>query len=762
MSLDRRWFAVFVTASALAAAACADDETDASIEDVDLDDAGGGGRTPSLPGDEDSGTPIDPEPDADAGSTSRGSLGLLAGSSATGSADGVGIAARFNGPSGGVLLPDRSALIIADTFNAVLRRVDLATGAVTTVAGKVQVQATADGAGTGARFQSPRAMVAAPDGSAVYVADGPTLRKVTIPGYVVTTIAGTAGASGYEDGTGATVRLGFLLHALELSADGQTLYVADRSNRVLRTLTLATGAVATVAGTHYTGAELHVDGVGAAARFSGMGGITRDGDVLYVADTFNHVIRRVSLNDFAVTTLSGAAGDAAITDGDSGVARFDTPQGLVSGGGYLWSTSFDGVLRRVSPTDGSVTTVLGDPNDARPVDGVGADARLGLAFAQPIPDPTANTLWYQDRSASSIRKIALETLAVETFAGAKEPEATKNGSLAESRFVAPSGLTASADGKTWLVTDDGASVVRKIDVAAGVVSTLAGVPGERTTTNGSLAEARFSSPGAIVWDHARARAYVAEPSARVVRAIDLTAGTVDTLAGQADVAGTADGAATAATFAAPTGLALDVANSKLFISDVSSTSVPGGWAAIRVLDLTTSVVSTVVGGARATPPVDGPFASASFNSPAAIAVDAAQQKLFVAESSRATIRVVNLGAATVATLAGLDGERGPADGTLTAARFASPGGLAFSAGSNALFVTDSGNNTMRRVDLGAGTVSTWLGDPSRSGGIAPGTTSTFEESTLYFPSAPVIAGGDIGFVSEHGVYLARPTVAVAP
>jgi len=257
---------------------------------------------------------------------------LLAGTPATGFADGVGTAARFNGPSGGAILPDGSAILLSDTFNAVLRRVDLSNGAVTTVAGRVQVQATADGVGTAARFQGPRGMAVNASGTVAYVADGPAIRRVDLSTWTVTTIAGTPGEDGFQDGTGAAVRLGYLLHALELSADSEVLYIADRSNRVLRALTLSSGELVTVAGWPYTGASRSVDGVGTAARFSGLGGMARVGDALYVADTFNHTVRRVSLSDFSVTTVAGAAGVAGEVDGAGTAARFDAPQGLAVAG----------------------------------------------------------------------------------------------------------------------------------------------------------------------------------------------------------------------------------------------------------------------------------------------------------------------------------------------------------------------------------------------------------------------------------------------
>jgi len=708
-------------------------------------------------------SPVDgraPEPDASRpdASASRGSLEILTGNTATGFVDGRGTSARFSGPSGGVVLPDRSAIVVADTFNGVLRRIDLATMDVSTVAGKVQVLSTSDGTGIAARFQSPRAMAVAPDGSALYLADGPTIRKVALPSYAVTTVAGTAGQPGYADGTGPTVRMGFLLHALEMSADGKTLFVADRSNKSLRTVALATGAVATIAGAPYTGANQYVDGAGASARFSGIGGISRVDNTLFVADTFNHVLRAVDLTTFAVTTIAGVAGTAGLTDGAGVGARFSSPQGLVAKGGALYSTSFDGVLRKIALPSFDVTTILGDASDARPVDGTGAAARLGTAFAQPMADPSQNILYYQDRSASSIRRIDLSALAVSTLAGSKDPEGTIDGPMTDARFVSPDGLAANADGSVVFVSDAVTHTIRRIDTVGKTVATYAGAVGIEGATDGPAKDARFVEPSALVWDTTKNRVYIADSGNHVVRAIDVATSTVSTVLGVAGSAGTVDGALADARIAGPIALSLDPGAQILYVAESAPNAVvTGGRAAIRALDLTARTVRTVAGGPPVTPPVDGPAATARFTSLRGLAYDSVAKRLIVSEGSRAILRSVDIATGTVSLLAGKDNEKGPADGAFVTARFSSPLGLVFAAGDNALFVADSGSHTIRRLDLGANVVSTWLGNPSVNGGSAPGTVLPFERASLYYPGAPTIAGPNLLVASEHAIYLARPT-----
>jgi DNA-binding beta-propeller fold protein YncE len=721
------------------------------------DDVGGAPDAGTDGGHGDAGFDGGPPPET------RGVLTIVAGNTATGWTDGVGPLARLNGPSGGEILPDGSAIYVADTFNALIRRVDTRTGEATTVAGRHQVQAVMDGVGTAARLQSPRGTAMAPDGSALYFADGSTIRRLSIPAHEVTTLAGTPGMRGNVDGVGDVVRLGSLLHDMVSSADGALLYIADRTNRTIRTLNLSTREVTTYAGTAYMGVDIHRDGRGVDARFGGIGGMARNGDALFVADTFNQVIRRVDLTNADVTTIAGTPGEAATEDGDRTRARFERPQAVVAAGAFLYTTSFDGLLRRITISSGDVLTVLGDADDTRALDGVGAAARLGIAFAPPIVDPSGTSLWYQDRSASSLRRIDLGTLEVRTLAGSVEPYGDVDGPLAASRFTSPTGLVCSNDGRSWYVVDQESHVVRQIDRNAGVVTTLAGLAGQAGSEDGPRALSRFGGPAALALDEVNRALYVADAANSTVRRVDLATGAVTTIAGRAETPGTDDGIAGAARFASPIALALDTTARVLYVADqdVDAAFLPESTVALRRIDLSTSNVTTLARSIPSNTPTDGPLAGATFGSAAALALDASRDLLYLADSRRALVRVVDLAAGTVTTLAGVAGMNGPADGTLAEARFNRPSGLVLAAEGRQLFIADRSNHTIRLIDLDARTVSTWLGSPARNGGYPPGVETSLVGATLYFPSAPCISNGDLGFVSDYAAYVARPLMPLA-
>jgi DNA-binding beta-propeller fold protein YncE len=168
----------------------------------------------------------------------------------------------------------------------------------------------------------------------LYVADtlNHTIRKIALPGGVVTTVAGMAGATGSADGVGSAARFNT---PLGLAYDGAgKLYVADSANLTIRALDVATSAVTTIAGA--VGQAGSLDATGAAARFRGLVGLAYDGaGTLYVADPGNHTLRKLEVATGAVTTYAGTPGRAGVALGPL-PATLNSPSGLaILAGGRL-------------------------------------------------------------------------------------------------------------------------------------------------------------------------------------------------------------------------------------------------------------------------------------------------------------------------------------------------------------------------------------------------------------------------------------------
>src|SRR5262249_33477076 len=183
-----------------------------------------------------------------------------------------------------------------------------------------------NGPNSDARFNIP-AGVGVDSAGNVYVADAANslIRKMTPAGtnWVVTTLAGFGGAYGSAEGTGIDARF---YGPSGVAADSAgNLYVADQVNYTIRKVT-ADGAVTTLAGlASYGGSS---DGTGENARFGGPSGVTVDSTGnLYVADTWNSTIRRVTRTG-VVTTLAGLPGALGGDDGTNSQARFVYPQGV--------------------------------------------------------------------------------------------------------------------------------------------------------------------------------------------------------------------------------------------------------------------------------------------------------------------------------------------------------------------------------------------------------------------------------------------------
>lgn len=147
----------------------------------------------------------------------------------------------------------------------------------------------------------------------------PSLTPVIYSGFTVSLLAGS-GVTSSRDGTGSAAAFS---STAALASDGQLLYVVDSVDSLLRVVTVDIGNVTTLAG----GLRGSTDGLGSTAQFSGPQGITRCPDgVLYVADTANHLIRRVSAGG-NVSTLTGS-GAAFLQDGPPAQASFNLPRAI--------------------------------------------------------------------------------------------------------------------------------------------------------------------------------------------------------------------------------------------------------------------------------------------------------------------------------------------------------------------------------------------------------------------------------------------------
>ena len=428
----------------------------------------------------------------------------LAGSS--GSVDGLGNAARFNGPSS-VATNSSGNIYVADFYNDTIRKIT-PDGTVITLAGAAGVAGSTDGTGNSARFYGPEG-VSVDNAGNVYVADydNHTIRKITSAG-VVSTIAGLAGYYGYADGAGSLARFNYP-EAVAVDAAGG-IYVADCYNFLVRHITSA-GVVTTLAGFVSAGST---DGTGPAARFSLPYYLAVDGaGNAYVTDYGNNTVRKIT-RDGVVNTLAGAAGISGYSDGPGRAASFGHPEGIaVDGAGNVYVADYGfSNIRKITP-DGTVSTFAGLGANRGSTDGLGTAAR----FSNPrgIALDNAGNLYVADSGNNTIRKITPGGV-VTTLAGLPGSSGTTDGTGGSARFKGPWGMAVDANGNVF-VADNGSDTIRKIS-ASRVVTTIAGFGAIPGSADGLGTAARLYEPSGVAVDSS-GTLYVSEIMSNTIRRI---------------------------------------------------------------------------------------------------------------------------------------------------------------------------------------------------------------------------------------------------
>ena len=373
--------------------------------------------------------------------------------------------ARFSYPQGIAFNPVTGLIAVADIGNEALRTVTAA-GLTATLAGGPREQEATEGVGTAARFRSPAAITALPDGSfAVADTDNRTVRKLTATGQS-SLLAGRTGVSGAADGDFATATFG---RPMGVAADSiGNVYIGDGANKVIRKITLTSG-VSTVAGMPET--------VALADRFMSAGGVAADGfGNVYCTD--HNQMRRVTPDG----TLQRVAGRVRHV-------RFIPPNT------YLWMWS--------------------PINTTQDPDGTGLEAVIGYARG-PSCDAAGN-VYFADADHHTIRRCTPEG-AVTTLAGKPREAGSTDGTGAAARFFRPSGVVVAPDG-TLYVADEGNHLIRRVS-PAGVVTTIGGRVGYAGTGHGIGNQAAFASPGGLTLDPATGDVLVVDTANhRIVRGV---------------------------------------------------------------------------------------------------------------------------------------------------------------------------------------------------------------------------------------------------
>lgn len=317
-------------------------------------------------------------------------VGTLAGGS-IGFSDGTGDHAQFKYPSGLATDADGN-LYVADRDNHKIRKLT-STGIVTTIAGSSI--GFLDGPGASAQFKSPTDVAVDAEGKNIYVADwwNHKIRKIVADG-TVSTVGGST--QGFMDGLGANAQFNFP-SGVVLDTMGN-VYVADQENSKIRKVTID-GSVGTFSGS----VPGNADGVLLSAQFEYPSAVAIDNNgVMYVADEYNHSIRKITPAG-VVSTFAGS--DEGFADGPATSAKFKRPTGLAvdAAGNVYVADHLNHKIRMITP-EGMVSTLAGTTQGF--MDGVGSSAQFDRPFGVAV-DAYRN-VYVSDLYNHKIRRITQE------------------------------------------------------------------------------------------------------------------------------------------------------------------------------------------------------------------------------------------------------------------------------------------------------------------------------------------------------------------
>ena len=471
----------------------------------------------------------------------------------------------------GVAVDAAGNLYVGDTNNDRIRKVSPA-GTITTVAGGGGVFGDG-GPATGASLNSPYGVAVDAAGN-LYIADrnNHRIRKVS-PAGVISTVAGNGAYSYSGDGGPATSASLHGPHGVAVDA-ASNLYIADRDNERVRRVS-AGGTITTVAG---NGAyEFSGDGGPAtSASLQGPRGVAGDAaGNLYIADTGNYRIRKVSPSGIITTVAGNGAGGFSGDGGPATSGSLSYPHHLaVDAVGNLYIADiYNNRIRKVSPS-GIITTVagggpsLGDGGPATSASlnqpgGVAVDAAANLNNAE-----TGNSRNRKVSPSGIITTAAGDGDGVNRYSG-------DGGPATSASLYMPYGVAVDAAGNLY-VADTANHRIRKVS-PAGIITTVAGNGQAGYSGDGGPATvASLNNPVGVAVD-AAGNLCIADSGNQRIRRVS-PAGIITTVAGNGVEFYAGDGGpATSASLRDPWAVAVDAAGN-LYIADTDNERIRKVWA----------------------------------------------------------------------------------------------------------------------------------------------------------------------------------------
>ena len=633
----------------------------------------------------------------------------------------------FRNAQGVVLAPgSNTVMYVADTAHHVVRKVDISTPTptVSIVVGTMDTPSPTNtgvngdgGAATAATLNSPSDVAVDASGN-LYISDtgNNRIRKVeAVAGEItgassISTIAGT-GLAGVLDGAATSARLS-QPHGLAIDSSNN-IYVADTNNHRIRRI--SGGNIQTIAGSGIQGSEGDTSlAINSTLSVPLDVAVDAAGNI-YIADTGNHRVRVVNasgiINAFAGTGTAGFSGDGAPLD-----VKLNNPSSVaLDSAGHLYIA--DTSNHRIRLVNGnSLTTVAGSGAQGFDGDGLNPLTRsLNLPYAIAV-NQSASEVFFTDAGNYRLREVTGANGLVTVLSNGADGYSGDGDLATNARLRVPSNVALDSAGNLY-IADSGNHVIRKVTSSDGKINTIAGTgvaATSATATNGDGGQAtlaQFNNPTAIVMDSA-GNLYIADTGNHRIRKIDLS-NNISTVVGVVDVGGTPT--MIGASLDTPRGMAVD-ATGNVYIADT-------GNHRIRLLT-PSGTVTTVAGTSSPGSTGDGGLAtSARLNQPNGVALDSGGN-IYIADTNNHRIRKINIADGKISTIVGQGLVRTGYDGEAKLAlgsHLNTPTGVAVDAQGN-IYINDKGNGRVRKVAVSDSKIYTVAGSGaigfSGDGGVA--------------------------------------------
>lgn len=648
---------------------------------------------------------------------STGIITTVAGNGTRGFSGDGGLAtnAELNLPSA-VALDAAGNLYIADLFNSRVRRVDVSTAIITTFAGSGTEGNTGDGGPATSATLSPINLKFDSAGD-LYICntssgiiDDDSVRKVSASTGIISTVAGT-GVAGYSGDGGPAINA-TLYAPVNITFDAAgNLYIADSFNEVVRKVDTSTGIISTVAGLHYISSNANVvygfsTGTLNGSEVNPYGVAFDPAGKMYIADPVNNTIRAMGPSP---SVLQFPTTSVYGTNHSASVLLTIVPVTVNTSG-----TVITDITTPISETGyreytvGQLNCALNTPLPAGTVCDVPVTYSAGLPGFRAAPlivTTTAGTYRFGMIALGTAPEVALTPGTISTAIGTGSAGFSGNGGPATAAAINnPTGLTFDSAGNLYF-SDSANNQVREVLAGSENIVNVAG-----SSTNGSPA---LNAPSGVAVDPA-GNVYISDGGNHIIRRVSANDGSITTIAGSGAAGYSGDGGlATAAELNQPSGLALD-RDGNLYIADCAANVV-------REISVSTGNISTIAGDGSSGYSGDGGAAvHAALNQPCWIALDE-YGNLFISDNGNNIIRQVVLSTGVISTVAGTGSQGFSGDnGKAINAQLSNPGEIQADPAGD-IYFTD-GETRIRKVDT-SGVIQTVAGGGA-NGSLAEGGPAT--------------------------------------